>query len=70
MAIGVFCSQLGGVLGSNIYIASQKPQYPAGFGVSLVLLFLGNILVPIIYWRAIGRENVLDACRKWAKPRY
>jgi hypothetical protein len=57
MALGVFCSQLGGVLGSNIYIASQKPRYPVGFGVSLGLLFAGNIFVPVVYWWVVGREN-------------
>ncbi|KAF5008355.1 hypothetical protein FDECE_5398 [Fusarium decemcellulare] len=31
-------SQLGGIVGSNIYIAEQSPTYPVGFGISLGML--------------------------------
>lgn len=31
--------------------------YPTGFGVSLGVLGLGNILIPFVYWFVVGRIN-------------
>ncbi|WVQ83730.1 hypothetical protein IAT38_005874 [Cryptococcus sp. DSM 104549] len=57
ISITVVWVQLGGLVGSNIYIAKESPRYPTGFGVSLAFLGLGNILVPMIYWYLVGRIN-------------
>ncbi|KAH7265705.1 major facilitator superfamily domain-containing protein [Fusarium redolens] len=43
-------SQLGGIVGSNIYIASQSPTYPVGFGISLGMLVAFGIIWPIVYY--------------------
>ncbi|KAF4950176.1 hypothetical protein FSARC_13282 [Fusarium sarcochroum] len=43
-------SQLGGIVGSNIYIAGQSPTYPVGFGISLGMLVVFGIIWPIIYY--------------------
>ncbi|KAJ4250913.1 hypothetical protein NW762_011563 [Fusarium torreyae] len=43
-------SQLGGIVGSNIYIAGQAPTYPVGFGISLGMLVVCGIIWPIIYY--------------------
>ncbi len=45
----VAIAQLGGLIGSNIYIGDEAPQYPTGFGVSLAFLGAGNVLLPIVY---------------------
>ena len=35
MALLISVGNLGGIAGSNIFIASQAPKYPTGFGVGL-----------------------------------
>lgn len=51
------CSQLGGILGGNIYLAPEAPKYPTGFGCSLAFLGAGIIVTPLMYWYVIGRIN-------------
>jgi hypothetical protein len=57
IALQVVAAQCGGLVGSNIYLANEKPAYPTGFGVSLAVLGAGSILTPAIYWWLIGRIN-------------
>lgn len=40
-----------------MFIATEKPRYPLGFGLSLALVAVGNIMLPIIYWYLVGRVN-------------
>ncbi|WWC64671.1 uncharacterized protein I303_107282 [Kwoniella dejecticola CBS 10117] len=57
----MFFGQAGGVLGSNIYLASQAPKYPVGFGISAGLLTFGNLIVPALYYLWVGRINASRA---------
>jgi hypothetical protein len=57
IALQVVAAQCGGLVGSNIYLTSEKPAYPTGFGVSLAVLGVGSILTPMLYWWLIGRVN-------------
>lgn len=50
-------SQLGGIMGSNIYIGSQSPTYPVGFGISISMLGLFGIVWPVIYFFILKRIN-------------
>nr|XP_018264224.1 uncharacterized protein I303_04106 [Kwoniella dejecticola CBS 10117]OBR86382.1 hypothetical protein I303_04106 [Kwoniella dejecticola CBS 10117] len=50
-------TQVGGVLGSNIYLSSQAPYYPVGFGVSAGLIIFGNLIVMTGYWFYVGAVN-------------
>ncbi|WWC69803.1 uncharacterized protein I206_103746 [Kwoniella pini CBS 10737] len=50
-------TQVGGVLGSNIYLSSQAPYYPVGFGVSAGLVIFGNLIVMTGYWFYVGAVN-------------
>ncbi|KAF2021033.1 MFS general substrate transporter [Aaosphaeria arxii CBS 175.79] len=50
-------SQLGGIVGSNIYIAKQAPRYPIGFGISLGMLAVFGCIWPPIYWLILKRIN-------------
>ncbi|TPX15279.1 uncharacterized protein E0L32_004556 [Thyridium curvatum] len=54
-------SQLGGIVGSNIYIAEQAPTYPVGFGISLGMLFVFGVVWPIIYYFILKRINAKRA---------
>jgi hypothetical protein len=63
---------LGGVLGSNIYLAEEArtsrftsssdvadriATYHTGFGTSLAVVFVGCVITPGIYWVYLGRVN-------------
>lgn len=32
-------------------------RYPTGFGLSLALLAVGNLILPVVYWVLVGRVN-------------
>lgn len=50
-------SQLGGIMGSNIYLAHESPQYPIGYGISIAMLGLFGIIWPVIYFFILKRIN-------------
>ncbi|KAF1845055.1 MFS general substrate transporter [Cucurbitaria berberidis CBS 394.84] len=54
-------SQLGGIVGSNIYISTQSPRYPVGFGVSISMLGLCGIIWPACYFFILKRINATRA---------
>jgi MFS family permease len=54
-------SQLGGIVGSNIYISTQSPRYPVGFGISISMLGLFGIIWPVIYFFILKRINLQRA---------
>ncbi|WVQ83331.1 hypothetical protein IAT38_005470 [Cryptococcus sp. DSM 104549] len=57
ISITIFFSQLGGIVGSNIYLAKEAPRYHTGFGCSLAFLGAGCIVLPMVYWYILGRIN-------------
>lgn len=59
-AIGLlmlFGSVGGGSIGSNIYLASEAPVYPLGFGFSVGATVLGAMIPGSIHWFLMRREN-------------
>ena len=56
MAVLISIGNLGGICGSNIYLAAQAPKYPTGFGVSLGICGMG-IIAAFILRTAYAREN-------------
>ncbi|GAE00022.1 vitamin H transporter, putative [Paecilomyces variotii No. 5] len=48
----------GALISSNVFIASQSPRYPVGFGVGLAFGIVGSIAVTIYYFY-LRRENSL-----------
>ncbi|WWC64670.1 uncharacterized protein I303_107281 [Kwoniella dejecticola CBS 10117] len=56
-----FFTQIGGIVGSNIYLAKQAPRYQAGFGTSFGLVLVGDIVIIAAYWWWIGRVNAKRA---------
>jgi MFS family permease len=62
VGIGVMIafSQFGGIVGSNIYISTQSPRYPIGFGISVTMLGLFGIVWPACYYiilKGINRKR-------------
>lgn len=56
MALFISIANMGGVMGSNVYLSRQAPKYPAGFGVSMAML-LAAILMTFVLRYAYNREN-------------
>ncbi|KAI0378181.1 major facilitator superfamily domain-containing protein [Hypomontagnella monticulosa] len=59
-AIGLlmlFGSVGGGSIGSNIYLASEAPTYPLGFGFSVGATVLGAMIPATIHWWLMRRDN-------------
>jgi MFS family permease len=54
-------SQLGGIVGSNIYIANESPRYPIGFGISISMLGLFGIIWPACYYFILKGINAKRA---------
>jgi hypothetical protein len=44
-------------MGSNIFIASEAPTYPVGFGICLAMSVLFGVIWPIIYYPILRRIN-------------
>ncbi|KAJ9143111.1 MFS general substrate transporter [Pleurostoma richardsiae] len=61
MALMLSFSQLGGIVGSNIFIANQAPTYPVGFGICLGMLVVFGIIWPLVYWVILKRINAARA---------
>ncbi|KAL4963961.1 major facilitator superfamily domain-containing protein [Aspergillus stella-maris] len=57
MALMISISQLGGVLGSNIFLANEAPTYPTGFGICLAMLVLFGVIWPGVYYVILERIN-------------
>lgn len=47
----------GGSIGSNIYLDSQAPVYPLGFGFSVGATVLGAMVPATVHWWLLRREN-------------
>lgn len=56
MALLISVGNMGGIMGSNIYLAAEAPKYQTGFGVSLAMLCLG-ISSAIVLRFAYARAN-------------
>lgn len=64
-AIGLlmlFGSVGGGSIGSNIYIASEAPTYPLGFGFSVGATVLGAMIPATVHWFLLRKENKRREC--------
>lgn len=54
----LFGSVGGGSIGSNIYLDSQAPVYPLGFGFTIGCTVIGAMVPASIHWWLMKRENV------------
>ena len=56
MALLISIGNLGGIAGSNIYIASQAPKYPTGFGTGLGVC-VAAVIMAFVLRILFAREN-------------
>ncbi|KAH9237259.1 hypothetical protein K456DRAFT_1939461 [Colletotrichum gloeosporioides 23] len=50
-------SQLGGIVGSNIFLPDEAPVYPTGFGICIAMLTAFGVIWPGIYYLILKRIN-------------
>lgn len=63
IAYMICLGNIGGIIGSYIYIEDEKPTYPTGFGSSLGFAGLGVlacILLELLYWKINHSRAALD----------
>jgi MFS family permease len=56
MALLISVGNMGGIMGSNIYLDREKPKYTTGFAVSLAMC-AGSVLMTFVLRWAYQREN-------------
>ncbi|KAF1966574.1 MFS general substrate transporter [Bimuria novae-zelandiae CBS 107.79] len=56
MALLISVGNMGGIMGSNIYLDREKPKYRTGFGVSLGMCCGAIVMTFVLRW-AYAREN-------------
>lgn len=56
MALLISVGNLGGIAGSNIFLAAQKPRYPTGFGTALGVCVCAIIMAYVLRI-AFKKEN-------------
>ncbi|KAH8888007.1 MFS general substrate transporter [Thozetella sp. PMI_491] len=61
LGLMISLSQLGGIVGSNIFLSREAPTYPTGFGICLAMLVLFGVIWPTIYWLILKRINARRA---------
>lgn len=54
MQIGI--GNAGGIVASNVFIPSQSPRYPVGYGVSLGMLLMCGIMCTVFFF-GLKAEN-------------
>ncbi|OAL21030.1 hypothetical protein AYO22_08314 [Fonsecaea multimorphosa] len=58
IAMQLAVGNIGGIVGSNIYLMSEAPTYPTGFGTGVGLLAAGALASCVLLWYLM-RENRL-----------
>jgi hypothetical protein len=56
MALLISVGNMGGIMGSNIYLAREAPKYTTGFAASLSMCFAAIVMTIVLRW-AYAREN-------------
>ncbi|KAL2111023.1 hypothetical protein VUR80DRAFT_380 [Thermomyces stellatus] len=59
MSLQISLGNTGGLIGSNIYLAREKPQYHLGYGISILFIGLGIIAAAAMLFilKAINRKR-------------
>jgi len=56
MALLISVGNMGGIMGSNIYLAREAPKYQTGFSASLAMCCLAILMTLVLRW-AYAKEN-------------
>lgn len=61
---------VGGILGSFMYLESESPKYYTGFGISIALAGVGIIVAALLEWSYKIANNRKAALEGEARVRY
>lgn len=61
MALMISVGNLGGAVGTNIYLAREAPDYWTGYGVSLGVVVLSLIAAIFLRWKLTAINKDRDA---------
>jgi hypothetical protein len=61
---------IGGILGSFMYLEREKPKYYTGFGISLALGVTGVIMAVLLEWSYIVANKRKEREADEARTRY
>ena len=61
MALMISVGNLGGAVGTNIYLAREAPDYWTGYGVSLGVVVLSLIAAIFLRWKLISINKKREA---------
>lgn len=60
MALLISVGNMGGIMGSNIYLAREAPKYRTGFSVSLAMCAM-SVIMAFVLRQGFQRENARKA---------
>ncbi|KAL5339839.1 major facilitator superfamily domain-containing protein [Aspergillus crustosus] len=61
---------IGGILGSFMYLESEKPKYYTGFGISLALGGTGIVVAGLLEWSYKSKNRRKEAVQEEARVRF
>jgi hypothetical protein len=59
-ALQIGIGNVGGIIGSNIYLATEAPYYRTGYGTGMALLLLGGVFCSILYFGMMWENKKRD----------
>lgn len=63
IALNICLGNSGGIVGSYMFVDSESPGYPTGFGIGLAFAaatLVSTILLEFSYWRLNKKRNALN----------
>lgn len=63
IALNICMGNLGGIVGSYIFLVEEAPGYPTGFGTGLAVVasaVLSSMFLEFSYWRLNKKRNAMD----------
>lgn len=70
IALNNCVGNIGGIVGSFMYLDSEKPRYPTGFGLSLAFGASGMIVAMLLEWSYISANKRKERIAEEAKAKY
>jgi hypothetical protein len=60
-ALQIGIGNVGGIIGSNIFLANEAPYYKTGYSTGMSLLLLGMVLCSVFYFGMMHENKIRDA---------
>jgi hypothetical protein len=60
-AIQIGIGNCGGIVASNVFIKTEEPRYPTGFGTAMALLGLCGVMATVMFFGLKAENRKRDA---------